>query len=50
MTKIAKLKPLYIKGSKTNAENLRLISFLPLISKVIERIVYDQVDTFFNPK
>ena len=44
--KIAKLKPLYKKGSKTNPENSRLISLLPLISKVIERIVYNQVDNF----
>ena len=44
--KIAKLKPLYKKGSKTNPENFRPISLLPLISKVIERIVYDQVDNF----
>ena len=41
---IAKLKPLYKKGSKTNPENFRPISLSPLISKVIERIVYDQVD------
>ena len=39
--KIAKLKPLYKTGSKTNPENFRPISLLPLISKVIERIVYD---------
>ena len=44
--KIAKLKPLYKKGSKTNPENFRPISLLPLISKVIERIVYNQVDNF----
>ena len=44
--KIAKLKPLYKKGSKTNPENFRPISLLPLISKVIEKIVYDQVDNF----
>ena len=44
--KIAKLKPLYKKGLKTNPENFRPISLLPLISKVIERIVYDQVDNF----
>ena len=43
---IAKLKPLYKKGSKTNPENFRPISLLPLISKVIERIVYDQVHNF----
>ena len=38
--KIAKLKPLYKKGSKTNPNNFRPISLLPLISKIIERIVY----------
>ena len=44
--KIAKLKPLYKKGSKTKPENFRPIFLLPLISKVIERILYDQVDNF----
>ena len=44
--KVAKLKPLYKKGSKTNPKHFRPISFLPLISKVIERIVYHQVDSF----
>ena len=44
--KIAKLKSLCKKRSKTNPENFRPISFLPLISKVIERIVYNQVDNF----
>ena len=44
--KIAKLKLLYNKGIKTNPENFRPISLLPLISKLIERIVYDQVDNF----
>ena len=44
--KIAKLNPLYKRRSKTNPENFRPISLLPLISKVIERIVYNQVDNF----
>ena len=44
--KIAKLKPLYKKGPKTNPGNFRPISLLPLISKFIERIVYDQVHNF----
>ena len=37
---------MYKKGSKTDPENFRLISLIPLISKVIERIVYNQVDSF----
>ena len=44
--KIAKLEQLYKKGSKINPENVRPISLLLLISKVIERIAYDQVDNF----
>ena len=38
--KIAKLKPLYKKGSKTNPKNFRRISLLPSTSKFIARIVY----------
>ena len=44
--KIARLKPLYKKGSKTNPENFIPTSLLPFISKAIERIVYDQQDHF----
>ena len=35
--KIAKSKSLYKKGFKTNPENVRPISLLPLILKVIEK-------------
>ena len=45
---IAKLKPLYKKGSKANPEDFRPISLLPLISKVIKRIVYDQEIIFYS--
>ena len=40
-------KTLYKTGSKTNSENFRPISLLPLISKFIQRIVYDQIDNYF---
>ena len=40
--KIAKVKPLFKKGSKTDPSNYRPISLLPLLSKVFERIVLDQ--------
>ena len=35
--KIAKLKPLYKKEAKTKPKNCRLMSLLPLISKVIKK-------------
>ena len=36
--KIAKLKPLFKKGSKTDLKNYHPISLLPLMSKVLKRI------------
>ena len=46
--KIAKLKPLFKKGSKTNPSNYRPISLLPLISKVIEKLIHEQTSTFLS--
>ena len=37
--KIAKVKPLFEKGSKTDPQNYCPISLLPLSAKIIERIV-----------
>ena len=45
---IAKVKPLFKKGSKTNSQNYRLISLLPLLLKIIERIVHDQAEEFLS--
>ena len=47
---IAKLKPMYKKGSLTEASNYRPISLLPLISKVIEKVIHDQTSTFLNSR
>ena len=41
--KIAKLKSLIKKGSKTDPSNYRLMSLLPLLSKVFERVALDQL-------
>ena len=46
--KIAKLKPLYKKDAKTKPKNYRPISLLPLISKIMERIIHDQTQVFLD--
>ena len=43
---IAKLKPLYKKGSTTLPRNYMPISLLPLISKIIEKVIHDQTHSF----
>ena len=48
--KVAKLRPLYKKGSLTQPCNYRPISLLPLISKVIEKVIHDQTSVFLNSK
>ena len=45
---IAKIKPLFKKGTKTEAKNYRPISLLPLISKVIEKSIYDQTQDYLQ--
>ena len=40
--KLANLKSLYKKGSKTDPENFRPTSFLPIVSKVIEKVIHNQ--------
>ena len=43
MCKAAKVKPLYKKGKNTEPKNYKLVSLLPILSKIIERVVYDQL-------
>ena len=45
---IAKLKPLFKKGSTTLPKTYRPISLLPLISKIIEKVIHDQKQAFFR--
>ena len=46
--KILKLEPLFKKGSKTNPSNYRPISPLPLISKIIKKLIHEQTSTFLS--
>ena len=46
--KIAKLKPFFRKGSKTNPSNYRPISLLPFIFKIIEKLIHEQTSSFLS--
>ena len=47
-SKIAKLKPLLKKGSKLEPKIFRPISLLSLISKVLERVIHDQTQSYLS--
>ena len=46
--KIAKVIPLYKKDDPHIVDNLRPISLLPAISKIFEKIVFNQVYAYFD--
>ena len=46
--KVAKLKPIFKKGKKIDPSSYRPILLLPLISKNIEKVVYDQTNEFLS--
>ena len=43
MCKTAKVKPLYKKGKNTDPKNYRPVTSLPILSKIVERVVYNQL-------
>ena len=46
--KIAKVIPLFKKGDPTLIEKYRLISLLPAISKIFERVIFNQMNAYFT--
>jgi hypothetical protein len=48
--KMANITPLYKKKDKLNKDNFRSVNLLPILSKIMERTLYNQVYEFMNPK
>ena len=48
--KWADIIPVYKKGDHTDRVNYRPISILPTFSKIFERIIFDQINNFFQDK
>lgn len=46
--KLAKVTPIYKKGGKKDPSNYRPISVIPAISKIFEKIVYDQLYNYLD--
>lgn len=48
--KSARVVPLFKKSDKTEVGNYRPVSILSIISKVFEKVVYDQIESYLNDK
>ena len=48
--KIAKVTPIFKKGSKSDLNNYRPISVLPIVSKLFEKIIYQQLYDYLDKK
>ena len=46
--KIAKVIPLFKKNSQSEIENYRPVSLLPSLSKIVEKIVFNQLISYLN--
>ena len=46
--KYADVTPIHKKDDKTDKENYRPISILPILSKVYERLMYNQIYPYFD--
>lgn len=48
--KLAKVKPLFKKGDRLKPENYRPVSILSIVSKILEKAVYSQLESFLVNK
>ena len=48
--KKANITPLYKKKDKLEKDNYRSVNLLPILSKIMERALYDQIYEYMNPR
>jgi len=48
--KRANVVPVFKKGDPTQTNNYRPISLLPIVSKILERLIYNKIINFIRPK
>ena len=48
--KFARVKPLFKKNNRHDVGNYRPVSILTVVSKILERAVYIQIDTYLRRK
>ena len=46
--KYAEIKPVFKKDDRCEKENYRPVSLLPAVSKIYEKVLYGQIDAYFN--
>ena len=46
--KLANITPLHKTGRKDNMENYRPVNILPILSKILERILFEQISVYFD--
>ena len=46
--KLVDITPLHKKGRKDNKENYRPVSILPTLSKILERILFEQISVYVD--
>ena len=48
--KTARVIPLFKNGQRSVLDNYRPISILPVVSKIMERLLYNQISDYFTKK
>ena len=46
--KVAKVKPIYKKGTKTDPKNFRPIALLSIVFKILEKVIHDQTMNYLT--